>query len=122
MGLLIPGLPAFHHMRPERICTALNRSETVYLALAVLQENAIIVLLFKEAYHLEKAHIHNAAVCISECLDIKAEARYHSVNIVLAEKDIAWFATAAVGTAFTLELQTPFIEAVAHLNPSQVPN
>ena len=108
-------------MSPERICAALSGSAAVYLALAVLKENAVVVLLLKQADHLEKAHIHSAAIGIRESLDIKAQARCHSVHIILAEKDIARFAAAAVSASLASELQTLFIEAAAHLNPLEVP-
>ena len=104
-------------MRPERICTALDRPTFIYPALSVLQENAVVVLLLEKTHHLEEAHINDAAICIRESPDIKAQARCHSVHIILAEKDISGFAAAAVSASFASELQTVFIEAAAHLNP-----
>ena len=104
-------------MRPEWICGALAWSVLIDLAAFISEENAIIILFFLEADHLESAHVDNPAEGVDELLSLQTETISHGHDIFFAEKNITGLTAAAISATLTFKCKSFIVEAAAHHKP-----
>ena len=104
-------------MRPEWICGALAWSVLIDLAAFVSEENAVVILFFLEADHLESTHVDNPAESVDELLSLQTETISHGHDIFFAEKNITRLTAAAITAPLTFKCKSFIVEAAAHNKP-----